>query len=154
MDTHILSESQKTAWASYQRLRLRLSERLNHELADKTGLSEADYEILVALTESPDDTVRALALRCGLEWEKSRLSHQLKRMEARGLVIREECLEDNRGSLIRITDTGRRLAAEARICYEQAVQRYVIDILTPEQLDALGAIAETILCQLEVPHKP
>jgi len=154
MKNHALSNSQQSAWASYQRMRVRLTGRLNRELAQKTGLSEADYEILVALTETPDESVRAQALRCGLEWEKSRLSHQLKRMEKRGLVMREECVEDNRGSVIRVTEAGRKLAADARLHYEQAVQRYVIDILTPEQLDALGAIAETVLAQLEKPHKP
>lgn len=149
MNTHILSESQKTAWSNYQRLRLRLSERLNRELSENTGLSEADFEILMALAQSPDESVRALALRCGLEWEKSRLSHQLKRMEARGLVIREDCAEDNRGSVIRVTELGRKLAAEAQRCYEQAVRRYVTDVLTADQLEALNTIAETILLQLE-----
>lgn len=154
MKTQQLSEAQTSAWVSYQRLRLRLSERINRELSEKTGLSEADFEILTALTEAPDETVRALALRCGLEWEKSRLSHQLKRMEARGLVLREECIEDNRGSVIRMTELGRKLAAEARIYYEEAVQRYVVNVLTPEQLEMLGTIAETILVQLEEPHRP
>ncbi len=154
MKNHALTQTQPTAWVSYQRMRVRLTERLNRELARKTGLSEADYEILAALTETPDESVRALALRCGLEWEKSRLSHQLRRMEARGLVIREECVEDNRGSVIRVTDAGRTLAAEAKRHYEQAVQQYVTDVLSPEQLAALGSIAKTILSQLEEPHNP
>ena len=97
MTKRVLSDPQAAAWSSYQRMRARLSGQLNRELARKTGLSEADFEILAALTESPDQPVRALALRCGLEWEKSRLSHQLRRMEARGLVVREQCSEDNRG---------------------------------------------------------
>jgi DNA-binding MarR family transcriptional regulator len=154
MKKHVLSDSQATAWSSYQRMRTRLTGRLNRELSQKTGLSEADFEILMALTESPDDTVRALALRCGLEWEKSRLSHQLRRMEERGLVVREECIEDNRGAVIRITETGRKLASEAQQHYEEAVHRYVIDVLTPEQLEGLGTISEMILTQLEEPHKP
>ena len=149
-----LSEGQIAAWSSYQRMRTRLTGRLNRELARKTGLSEADYEILVALTELPEQSARAIALRCGLEWEKSRLSHQLRRMESRGLITREECIEDNRGSVIRVTDEGRKLAAEARLHYDQAVQRYVTDVLTPEQLEALGIIAEAVLIQLEEPHTP
>jgi DNA-binding MarR family transcriptional regulator len=141
-----------SAWASYQRMRVLLTGRINRELAHKTGLSEADYEILNALTETSAESVRALALRCGLAWEKSRLSHQLRRMEERGLVRREECIEDNRGAVIRVTDDGRKLAAEARVHYEEAVRRYVTDVLTPEQMDALGTIAETVLLQLEEPH--
>ncbi len=135
-------------------MRTRLTGRLNRELAQKTGLSEADFEILMALTERPNESVRALALRCGLEWEKSRLSHQLRRMEERGLLIREECIEDNRGAVIRLTETGRKLAADAQQHYEEAVQRYVVNVLTPEQLEALGAISEAILAHLEEPHKP
>ncbi len=149
-----LSDPQAAAWASYQRMRARLSGRLNRELAHNTGLSEADFEILCALTEAPNESVRALALRCGLEWEKSRLSHQLRRMEARGLVVREDCAEDNRSSVVRVTAAGRKLAAEARRYHEQAVKRYVTGVLTAEQLKALGTIAETVLTHLEQPHDP
>lgn len=149
---HELSDRQAASWASYQRMRTRLAGRINRELVRTTGLSEADFEILVALTASANESVRALALRCGLEWEKSRLSHQLCRMAARGLVTREECAEDNRGSVIRVTDTGRKRVAEAKRYYEQAVRRYVTEALTADQLDALGAIAETVLIQLEEPH--
>ena len=152
MNKHELTDSQAGAWASYQRMRVQLAGRLNRELSRKTGLSEADYEILTALTQSQDETVRALALRCGLDWEKSRLSHQLRRMEARGLVVREACSVDNRGAEVRVTEYGRKLAAEARVHYEEAVRRYVVDVLTPDQLEAFGSIAESILANLEERH--
>src|SRR5260221_9440623 len=148
-----LSDTQLGAWANYQRMRVRLTERINRELAQKAGLSEVDFEILSALIESPNESVRALALRCGLEWEKSRLSHQLRRMEERGLITRQECAEDNRGSVIRVTGVGRKLATEAKVYCEQAVRQYVVDVLTAEQLQALGTIAETILLQLEESDK-
>lgn len=147
-----ITPTQTAAWENYQRMRVLLTGRINRELARKTGLSEADYEILTALTQTEAESVRAMALRCGLAWEKSRLSHQLRRMEERGLVVREDCIEDNRGSVVRVTEAGRKLAAEARLHYEQAVQQYVFDVLTPEQLAALGSIAETVLSQLEEPH--
>jgi len=149
-----LSDTQLASWANYQRMRVRLTERINRELAQKAGLSEADFEILSALIESPNESMRALALRCGLEWEKSRLSHQLRRMEQRGLITRQECAEDNRGSVIRVTEAGRKLANEAKVYYEEAVRQYVVDVLTAEQLQALGTIAETILNQVEESHKP
>lgn len=147
-----ITPTETAAWENYQRMRVLLTGRINRELARKTGLSEADYEILTALTQTEAESVRAMALRCGLAWEKSRLSHQLRRMEERGLVVREDCVEDNRGSVVRVTEAGRKVAAEARLHYEQAVQQYVFDVLTPEQLAALGSIAETVLSQLEEPH--
>jgi DNA-binding MarR family transcriptional regulator len=141
-----------STWSSYQRMRVQLAARLNQELARETGLSEADYEILCALIDSPGESARAIALRCGLEWEKSRLSHQLRRMEERGLVSRHICTEDNRGLVIHITDTGRELARDARRIHDQAVRRYVSQVLTHEQLKALGEISETILGGLGEPQ--
>src|SRR5260221_1623635 len=101
-----LSDTQLAVWANYQRMRVRLTERINRELAQKAGLSEADFEILSALIESPNESVRALALRCGLEWEKSRLSHQLRRMEERGLITCQVGSEDKRDSMIHVTEAG------------------------------------------------
>ena len=144
-----LTEHQASAWASYQRMRTRLSGRLSRELMRETGLSEADYEILTAIIGSPDGSVRALALRCGLDWEKSRLSHQLRRMTARGLVIREECIEDNRGFIVRASEVGRAAAEAARHHHENAVRRYVADVLSPEQFELLGSIADTVLREIE-----
>jgi DNA-binding MarR family transcriptional regulator len=147
-----LTETQAASWASYQRMRVRLSGRLSRELAREAGVSEADFEVLLALLDSADDSVRALALRCGLEWEKSRLSHQLRRMEERGLVVRHDCPEDNRGSVVSITDAGRALAVQARLRHDQAVQRYVTEALTAHQLDQLGAISAVILAGLDEVH--
>jgi DNA-binding MarR family transcriptional regulator len=153
MMTQPLTDRQQTAWASYQRMRIRLAGRIGRELARETGLSEADFEILSHLAGTPDTPVRALALRCGLEWEKSRLSHQLRRMEQRGLVVREPCVEDNRGFVVRVTAEGRHLAEAGRRVHEDAVRRYVGDALTPDQLDALGEIAEAVLAGLDESHR-
>ncbi len=147
--SYTLTESQAAAWNSYQQMRARLSEQLSRELAAGSGLSTAEYEVLTALIDMPDETARTLALRCGLGWEKSRLSHQLRRMETRGLIAREECAEDNRSFIVRITDAGRELAAEAARCHDAAVRRYVVDALSEEQLVALGEIAEGVLVRLE-----
>ncbi len=148
-----IPDSQRAAWASYQRMRVRLAARLNRDLARETGLSEADYEILAALAGTPHESVRALALRCGLEWEKSRLSHQLRRMEQRGLVVREKRRDDSRGADVRLTESGRRLAAEARAAYERAIRRHVVDVLSPDQLAALGEVSEALLAPLTEPHE-
>lgn len=98
-----ITREQAALWESYRRMSVRLGERIGRELARGAGLSEAEFEILEALVEAGEEPVRALALRCGLEWEKSRLSHQLRRMERRGLVVREECPEDRRGAVVRVT---------------------------------------------------
>jgi DNA-binding MarR family transcriptional regulator len=149
MPSSELTERQAAAWSSYQRMRTQLSGRIGRELVREVGLSEADYEILAAIIESPDGSIRSLALRCGLDWEKSRLSHQLRRMTERGLVVRDECVEDNRGFIVRASEAGLAAARAAQRHHEQAVRRYVADVLSPEQLDLLGTIAEIVLTKLD-----
>lgn len=152
MNTTDAGDEALAAWESYRRMRPRLTGRLNRALFQETGLSEADFEVLSALAESQTESVRAMELRCGLEWEKSRLSHQLRRMESRGLLARNECPEDNRGSVIAITSLGSEVVGNARRVHEEAVRRLVIARLTPEQLRQLGLIAELILEGLAEPH--
>ena len=154
MKMHDTTDPVTTAWTHFQRMHARLTDHLNREIARETGLSQADFEILCALIQHPDAApIRAIALRCGLEWEKSRLSHQLRRMEERGLVTRETCEEDNRSTVIRVTPTGRSLAEAARRHYDRALQHYVAEPLTDEQIDALDAISDSILNRLgDRPH--
>jgi len=150
-----LSPGQDAIWNAYQRMRLRLAERLNRDLAQQTGLSEADYEILAFLAEAPHTPVRAIALRCGLQWEKSRLSHQVRRMEERGLIRRDLCPTDNRSFEVAITDAGREKVSAAQAVYARLVRRHVFAALTPDQANALHAIADAILATLadETPHR-
>ena len=81
-------------------------------------------------------------------WEKSRLSHHLKRMEQRTLIERLDCLTDGRGLLVSITDHGRAAIAEAAPGHVQAVRENVIDLLSPGQLAALAEIGEAVGAQL------
>src|SRR5450755_2022722 len=77
--------------------RTQLLARLNRSLLEESGLSGADFEVLVTLSDAPGKRMRAVELGRALGWEKSRLSHQVTRMEARGLVWREECMNGSRG---------------------------------------------------------
>jgi DNA-binding MarR family transcriptional regulator len=140
------------AWQAYQRLRLQLNGRISRELSRSTGLSEADFDILCFLEESPDGSVRSMALRCGLEWEKSRLSHQLRRMEGRGLITKSA------GAVVQLTEQGRTQVAAARACHDAAVRRYFGDVLTADQLAALTTISDQVMGRLsadsaEPPHQ-
>lgn len=143
------SEPQAFAWQNFERMRIRLIGRINRELTRETGLSEADFAILSELIHAENETVRAMALRGGLDWEKSRLSHQIRRMEERGLLLREPCVEDNRGSVIRITDSGSKVALEAMERYAAIVRRHVFDLLSPEQVAALDDISLSLLGSLD-----
>ncbi|WP_428965718.1 MarR family winged helix-turn-helix transcriptional regulator [Micromonospora fluostatini] len=155
MKTHPLTAREQRAWEGYRRMQGLLASHLNRHLLSETGLSDADVVILDALLAAPDHRLRSLALRCEVQWEKSRLSHHLARMQQRGLVSREECPEDSRGAVVRLTDTGRAAVTAAAGYRVAAIRSYLLDLLTPEQVDTLGDISEAVLARLarEDPHR-
>ncbi len=126
----------------------RLSGRVARELQRETGLSGADYEVLVNLSEAPEGRLRAFQLGGATGWEKSRLSHHITRMEDRGLVRREACASDSRGAFVVLTVAGREAIEAAAPRHVEHVRRWFVDALTPEQLDALAAISEAVLAKL------
>lgn len=144
-----LDEREHRAWRGYLRANTLLSATLNRELQRHAELSNADYEVLVNLSEAADHRLRPFELGDAMQWEKSRLSHHLKRMEARGLVAREDCPSDARGAFVAVTDTGMAAITEAAPLHVADVRRYFIDVLTSEQLDALIEISDAVLAALE-----
>ena len=81
-------------------------------------------------------------------WSKSRLSRHISRMEERGLVTRENCATDARGAIIVLTDGGMRAIEAAAPDHVESVRRHLIDVLTGEQIEVLGDIADTVLRHL------
>ncbi len=144
-----LSPAEQHAWRAFVRLHQKLSARLARDLQAHSKLSGADFEILIALTDTPDGRQRFQDLTKAVDWEQSRLSHQIARMTKRGLVIREECAEDGRGVFVVITPAGRGVIEAAAPQHVAMVRRLVIDALSPDELATLGLISNRILEQLD-----
>lgn len=139
-----LTDTEQATWRSFVRMQVRLNAQLSQCMQAESGLSMADYEVLVHLSEAPDGRLRVFELGRGVEWEKSRLSHHLRRMAGRGLVEREGCGSDGRGAYVVLTDLGRRAIEAAAPLHVADVRRFVIDALTPEQLANLRKISDAI----------
>jgi DNA-binding MarR family transcriptional regulator len=144
-----LDRREQEAWRSYLRMAGRLSAHLNRQLQADSDLSLADFDVLVHLTDVPERRLRVVELARELEWEKSRLSHHVARMERRGLVRREECEDDGRGSYIVLTPAGLAAIESAAPGHVATVRDVVFDALTPEQVLALGAVADRVLARLD-----
>ncbi|GGK76065.1 MarR family transcriptional regulator [Planomonospora parontospora subsp. parontospora] len=143
-----LDDDQQRAWRAYLRMQARLSAELNRRLQAASGLSLADYDVLVHLTDAPDGRLRPYELQRALEWEQSRLSHHLSRMQRRGLVERQECADDGRGAFIVLTATGRQAITDAAPGHVQAVRDLFFDALDPDQVDVLRHLADRVLARL------
>lgn len=143
-----LTPAPARAWRALQQLHAPLAAALNRQLLRDSALSSADYQVLVVLSETAGGVLRAGELGRATGWEKSRLSHHLKRMDARCLVERRDCVTDGRGLMVAITDLGRAALADAAPGHIAAVREYVIDVLTSQQIDVLADIGESVGARL------
>jgi len=150
-DGRWLTEREERAWRALQSMQMRLEGAMSRQLAADSGLSYPDYLVLVALTDRPNGRMRLFELAGVLGWEKSRLSHHVTRMEARGLVDKERCDTDRRGAFVVVTAQGRAEIEGAAPGHVATVRRLFLERLTPDQLDALGAAAEAVLAGFDDP---
>ncbi|MFB4195775.1 MarR family winged helix-turn-helix transcriptional regulator [Streptomyces carpaticus] len=144
-----LTSEQKAAWDSFIRMQEKLIGKLSRRLQDDSGMSASDYIVLAKLTETDDGRMRFMDLAKLVEWEKSRMSHQIRRMAKRGLVAKEECPDDGRGAFIVATPAGHRAIEEAAPTHVEHVRRLFTDALTPEELAALARISDRVLAHME-----
>ena len=144
-----LDEGEERAWRALQFMQMRLDAELARQLATDSGLSYSDYVVLVALTDQPEGSLRLFELGQVLGWEKSRLSHHVSRMVARGLVEKEACDADRRGAHVVVTAKGRSEIQAAAPGHVEAVRRLFVDRLTPAQLATIAEAAEAVLAGLE-----
>ena len=143
-----LDAEEQKAWRAWLYSTLLLQDRLDRELTRETGISHAYYEILVQLSEAPCRALRMSQLADRSLSSRSRLSHAVSRLEERGWVRRQVCEEDGRGALAVLTDEGFAALETAAPIHVEGVRTHLFDQLTPEQVDALRDIGETLLAHL------
>ena len=143
-----LSGGEQQVWRAWLAWSDLLASQVGSDLLAETGLSAADYEVLVNLSEAPDRRMRMTELASRIDWSKSRLSHQFARMVARGLVRREECPSDARGVFAVLTDEGMQEIVRAAPFHVESVRRHFIDLLEPTELEQLERIACKVLDHL------
>ena len=148
-DPRWLDEREDRAWRQFLQMAGQVRGKVGSDLQRDTGLSEGDYGVLVNLSEAEGGRLRAFELGMRIQWEKSRLSHHVRRMEERGLVRRVPCATDARSTWVTITPAGRRAITKAAPRHVEHVRQAFLDALTPEQLDALAEISEVVLAHLE-----
>ena len=147
--TRWLDEREAHLWRAWLRLNQELPRVLEEQISRDAGLSGADYAVLVPLSESPDGMLRARELGRQILWDRSRLSHHVRRMEERGLVTREECAEDGRGAMVRLTDAGGAAIEAAAPGHVAATRRYFFDLLSDDEVGVLTAVCERVLAGLD-----
>ncbi|MEO6501495.1 MAG: MarR family transcriptional regulator [Jatrophihabitantaceae bacterium] len=130
---------------------------LDRQLQADSNLPHTYFEVLIPLSEAEGRTMRMSELAEAARSSRSRLSHAVARLEERGWVRRLNCPTDRRGQLAQLTDEGFAVVEAAAPGHVEAVRKYLIDQLSPEQLKAMGEIGEVLLASTsacDLPPRP
>jgi DNA-binding MarR family transcriptional regulator len=144
-----LDIAEQKSWQNFLDAGLRLSAMLNRRLTDAYQLSLADVRVLDILGNSPDGSVRMGDLADALPSLPSRLTRQIRRLEAQGLVRRGASPDDGRGVVATITDEGRAVAKQAMVTYAEGVRTYFLSRLSRSQIAAMGESCRRISAALK-----
>lgn len=143
-----LSKDEEQVWFAYILFSRQLAAGMERQLAG-SGVSGADYQMLAPLAEAGAAGMRPRDLGYSAGWDRSRLAHQLGRMEKRGLVSREPASDDGRGTVVRLTEAGRAALRKAAPGHIEWVRDNFLSLMTPEDRKMLVALSGRIMAKLE-----
>jgi DNA-binding MarR family transcriptional regulator len=133
-----LTPEEQSVWRAFLDVSRLMTDQMNRQLSDDSGMSLPEYEILVALSEAPDRRLRMSELADRVLSSRSRITHTVGRMEERGHVHREACADDGRGVLCVLADAGFAVLEAAAPSHVESVRSAMFDPLTAKEVDALG----------------
>ena len=141
----VLSARELSVWRTFLRAHASITRQLEHDLAAHHMLPLPSYDVLLQLAESPQRRLRMTDLAERVLLSRSGLTRLVDRLSAEGLVSREACLDDARGTFTVITEAGLARLREAAPTHLRGVEEYVTRRLSPVELDALGRLLRKLL---------
>ena len=147
-----MKELDSRAWRAFHKIGKSLLPHLARQVANHSGISGAEYVVILALSELKDPSVNLNRLANGLGWEISRMSHQISRMEIAGLVRKTRNSDDSRCFDVSITTKGRKIANAAIPLQSKEINHCFSEVLTSSQMKALIEISEAISKHMKVHH--
>ena len=150
--TRWLDESQQRSWRAWILGNTLLMGRLDDDLRRTFNISLVEYEILVRLSERPGRRMRMAQLADALAHSRSRVTHTIDRMEKSGYVTRGPSPDDGRGIVATMTDSGYALLEEAAHVHVTGVREHLVDLASPEDLEAIGRVLNSVADHLIAAH--
>jgi DNA-binding MarR family transcriptional regulator len=146
--TEWLDDEQQRDWRAFIEGSVRFIETLDRELRLRHELTLADFEILVRLSEEPDESMRMSDLAQLAYHSRSRLSHRIRRLEERGLIRRGAATDDKRGVTAHLTKSGRTVLRRAARDNLKVVREGFVDLIDPADLRAVGRALRAVTAGL------
>ena len=147
-ETRWLSDEEQRMWRRYRDANQLLDLAIERQLQLDAAMSQSDYSVLVSLSEAEGGGLRARDLGAALGWDRSRVSHQVRRMEGRGLVSKNECAEDGRGTVVSLTDEGARAIGAVAPKHVEKVRELFIDVVDEDEVRLLTEIYERVVARI------
>lgn len=146
--TRGLTKDEEEAWFAYILFSRQLAAGMERQLAG-SGVSGADYQMLAPLAEARETGMRPRDLGRSAGWDRSRLAHQLRRMEQRGLITRQGCADDGRGTVVHVTDAGLQALRHAAPGHIEWVREHFLALLTPSEKKMLVDVSHRVMAHLD-----
>jgi DNA-binding MarR family transcriptional regulator len=143
-----LDGDQQRAWLAYIRVQLRLSYEMNRQLLADSGMSLPDYDVLTALSVADGGRMRITVLAAQIGWERSRVSHHVRRMSERGLVSFGLSAADRRVTEVTLTSRGRQALEEAAPGHVDLVRRLFFGGLPAGLVGPLAEALESVYANI------
>jgi DNA-binding MarR family transcriptional regulator len=143
-----LDPEQSRVWLAYMRVNLQLNYEMNHQLLAESELSLSDYHVLSKLHQAPGQRLRIKPLAREIGWERSRASHQVRRMTQRGLTATQPVTDDGRGTEVAVTQRGRTAYRDARRGHVALVQELFFRGLSEDELVPLAETLEHVYANI------
>ena len=146
--TRWLDPGEQLAWRRTIAAAILLVDALDRDLRNEHDLTLADYEILVHLSEADDRQLRMAELADAALVSRSRLTHRVNRLSDRGLVAREACPTDKRGTFAVLTPQGLALLERAAPTHVDSVRAHLVDRLDTDEFLSLGSLLGKVAAPL------
>lgn len=140
-----LTDEEQLLWRKLLDARRYAVRALDDSLQQASGISSPEYSVLVLLSEDETQSMRLNELGQRLDWDRSRVSHQVKRMEKRGLLVKRACSSDRRGIEVAITEEGWEKVRTAAVDHVETVRQIFFDHMTKEQAVQLEKYLDQVL---------
>jgi DNA-binding MarR family transcriptional regulator len=143
-----LDTGQQRAWLAYIRVQLRLTYEMNRQLLADSRMSLPDYDVLTALSVAEEGRMQITVLAAQIGWERSRVSHHVRRMNARGLVTCDLSAADRRVTEVTLADQGRQALAAAAPGHVDLVRHLFFGGLPASLVEPLSEALESVYANI------
>jgi DNA-binding MarR family transcriptional regulator len=140
-----LTTEELGAWRGLLRVHSALVKALDAQLLAGHELPLTSYEVLINLQAAPDKRRRMAELADGVLLSRSGMTRLVDRLEREGLLVRDACVSDGRGTFAVLTDKGEALLAEARRTHLDGVRERFLTHFTADELTQMAILWNRVL---------